>query len=517
MNSAFFGLNIGAQALFAARTALDVTSHNIANTNTEGYSRQIVKQRATMPLSLQTGKGMVGTGSEIYDIIRERDYYLDSKYWNENKTVGEYNIKTSQLSLIEGIFNEPSDEGFNTILNDFFNAFQEVANNPESGEVRSGLKEQALTFTQFFNDAAVRLKQYQKDINFELKTKIGDINIIAQKIQNLNREIFRYEQYGSTANDLRDQRDLLVDRLSKIVNVEAKEIEVPNSAGKIEKRFMVFINDQTLVDHFDYHQLETRVRQNKVNPDDAEDLYDIYWDSGLKFDITDPNLSGELKGYLDIRDGNNDSKMGYKGIPHYMNRLNEFVRNFARAINEGKTLSGQDIDGATGHVNGYGLNEETGKYFFAYKDASGNITNMVTAADYSLLTAENFTLSSDLDDINNIAAAKEQGLLGDGRMMLELFSIKNNTSAFSEGTPSSYMQSIIGELAVNAKQASMIGEMQTNISKVVASQRLAISGVDSNEEMTNLVKYNQAYNMAAKMISVMDEIFDVTINRMGVS
>lgn len=517
MNSSFFGLNIGTQALFTARTALDVTAHNISNATTDGYSRQVVKQRASTPLPLGTGKGMVGTGSEVYDIVRVRDSYLDLKYWNESKTLGEYSVKRTQLSLIEGIFNEPSDEGFNAIMNEFFNSFQEVADHPESMEARTGLREQAITFTRFFNDAATRLKEYQKDINFEIGTCVQQINTIAQKIQSLNREIYRYEQYGNTANDLRDQRDLLVDELSRIVNVEAKEIEVPSSTGNIEKRFMVSLNGQNLVNHLNYHQLEVRVREDKNNPDDVENLYDIYWGSGLKFEMADPNLSGELKGYLDIRDGNNNSgEMDYKGIPHYMNRLNEFVRTFARAFNEGKKLDGEKIEGIDGHVNGFGSNGESGNYFFAYKNADGSIQDM-EGADYSLLTAANFTLSTDIDNVRNIAAAKEKNLSGDGRMMQELFSIKNNREVFKQGTPGSYMESIIGELGVNTKQSIMVEEMQTNISKVVENQRLSVSGVSSNEEMANLIKYNQAYNMAAKMISVMDEIYDVTINRMGVS
>ncbi|NLK21794.1 MAG: flagellar hook-associated protein FlgK [Epulopiscium sp.] len=594
MNSSFFGINIGAQALYTARTALDVTSHNISNMGTEGYSRQIAKQKATMPIPLGTGKGMVGTGSEVYDIVRQRDVYLDTKFWNENKMLGEFTIKRTQLSLIEGIFNEPSDEGFNTIFNDFFSAFQEVADNPESMEARNGLKEQALTFTKFFNDAATRLKEYQKDINFEIGVRVKDINTIAQKIESLNREIFRYERHGDKANDLRDQRDLLVDRLSRIVNTEAKEIEAQTPSGEMQKQFIVSINGQTLVNHFTYNQLEIKVRESKNNPTDAENLYDIYWGGGVKFDTTSPTLSGEIKGYMDIRDGNNnngfkgkiesvdidtreivianaskgdmnetgeikingkaykyssfnydeDSKkvtmilemetpiepgslenqevqigsdMGYKGIPHYMNRLNEFVRTFARAFNEGKTRGGKEIPEMTGHAGGYGLNGETENHFFAYRNADGNIKNMTTGIDYETLTAENFTLSKDIDDVANIAAAKEKGLKGDGRMMQELFSIKINTEVFNEGTPGSYMESIMGELGVNTKQAVMIEDMQINISKIVENQRMSVSGVDSNEEMTNLIKFNQAYNMAAKMISVMDAIYDVTINRMGVS
>ncbi|HPT75753.1 MAG TPA: flagellar hook-associated protein FlgK [Defluviitaleaceae bacterium] len=616
----FLGLHISSSGLFTARTALDVTAHNISNANTTGYSRQVAEQRATNPLPTATGKGMIGTGSEVYGINQIRSFYLDTKYWSENTILGEYSVKKTQLSLIESLFNEPSDSGFNVIFNSFYDAINGVVNNADSGEHRSALMQAAVSLTEYFNTVAQSLKKYQRDLNFEIKTKVEEINVIARKIQSLNKQIYKYEMDGSKANDLRDERAKLVDQLSKIVNVEVEEIEVNPDVlsgkysgveyrDKSEKHFRVKINGQILVDHFYATELRLVPRENAAgdallyNPEDIEGLYDIKWANGLDFDITDPNLQGELKGYIDMRDGNNGqnfkgtldsavntgtgsvlltisnpsrtdllrgngilvpngykveysnlkydaatntitievdetrwnevkkpvtnveigNSIDYKGIPYYLNRLNEFVRTFARAINEGKDRMGQDIEGMFGgHVNGVNLNGEKGYYFFTYKE-----NNIVKGKDdfttdvlrYEMITAENFSLSKDLlENISNIAAALDgQGLPSGNGFMEALKALRNNTHLFREGTADSYMNSIVSELGINAKQANMFEETQTNITLAVENRRLAISGVNINEEMVSMIQFQQMYNAAARMISVMDAIYDVTINRMGVS
>ena len=303
----FLGFNTATSGLFTARTALDVTSHNISNANTKGYSRQIAEQRATNPLPTATGKGMIGTGSEVYGINQIRSFYLDTKYWSENSILGQYSVKKTQLSLIESLFNEPSDSGFNVIFNNLFEAINGVVNNADSGEHRSALKEAGVTLTEYFNSTAQHLKKYQRDLNFEIKTKVEEINVIARKIQSLNKQIFKYEMDGSKANDLRDERAKLVDQLSKIVNVEVEEIETNPDVisgkysgveyrDKSEKHFRVKINGQILVDHFYATELRLVPRENsagddiKYNPEDIEGLYDIKWANGLDFNIADPNL-----------------------------------------------------------------------------------------------------------------------------------------------------------------------------------------------------------------------------------
>ena len=122
MNSAFFEFNVATSALFTAKNGLSVTSNNIANSATKGYSRQVALQRASEPLPGVCGKGMVGTGSEVYGVGQIRDFYLDKKYWEQNATLGEYDMKNDQLELIETVFSELSSMGVNSTVNSFFNS-----------------------------------------------------------------------------------------------------------------------------------------------------------------------------------------------------------------------------------------------------------------------------------------------------------------------------------------------------------------------------------------------------------
>jgi flagellar hook-associated protein 1 FlgK len=141
----------------------------------------------------------------------------------------------------------------------------------------------------------------------------------------------------------------------------------------------------------------------------------------------------------------------------------------------------------------------------------------MSTGNYDEMTALNFSISQEvMDDPGNIATSLDQDLSGDGRMMQQLYELKNNTTIFKEGKPGSYMEAVIGEAAINAKQANMFEEMQSNISRTVQNQRMEVSSVDLNQEMNNMIRFNQAYNAAAKMITIMDQIYDTTINRMGV-
>ena len=121
MRTTFGSFNIATTGLFASQRALDITSHNISNANTEGYSRQAALQRATLPM-VGDPSGVVGTGVETYDIIRVRSTYLDNKYWNQNKSYSEWQVKESSLYEIEGVFNEPSETGLRKVMDEFFSS-----------------------------------------------------------------------------------------------------------------------------------------------------------------------------------------------------------------------------------------------------------------------------------------------------------------------------------------------------------------------------------------------------------
>lgn len=497
----FFELNIAMSGLFAAQRGLQVTSNNISNANTKGYSRQVLSQQASTPLS-GLSVGMAGTGVTTTGINRIRDSFIDSKLWTQNPNLGEYNMKVTQNSIVEAAFGEPSDSGFTKVFNNMFSAMSTLSNDPTSKDAKSVLKEEMVSFTKYFNNIAGTLEKQQKDLNFELKGLVEEINTLATHIQNLNKQIFDAEMYGSEASTFRDERDKCIDRLSEIIDTEVKEEEYEVN-GNTVKKFSVKIAGQTLVDHFSANTLGTEVREDKMNTSDVDGLYDVVWSNGVKFDMTDTNMSGELKGIIDMRDGaGTTGENKYSGIPYYIGRLNEYVRTFAKAMNEA-----------------YSKDEDPKKYaLFTY--TTGDVDGTPVSADkldYDQLTAANFSISQEINDapydmrtaydmINNPS---------DSSFMLGLVGQKNNKGMFNEGDPKDYMVSIFSELGINTQEARMYQNTQVALTNNFKNQRLSVSQVDITEEFTYLVQYQQAYQAAAKVMNTMDGIYETTLFKLG--
>jgi len=512
MGSAFLGFGIATRGLDVARSSLNIINNNITNANTEGYSRQLATIRASRPEGSADGKGMQGTGADVVQIERQRDAYIDYKYWNESSKKGEYAIKEVQISQIEALFNEPSDSGFTANINSFFESFQKATANPSDSSVRESLKQSAVSVTNYFNSTAESLHEYQRELNFNIKTKVNEINSIADQMKNLNDQILKTEVTGDVANSLRDERDKLIDQLSSIVNISTDERQ-----NGTTKDFIVKINNQVLVDGVHVNKLKVEVRTVKNNAEDADNLYDIKWDSGLSFDMYDDNLQGELKGYIDLRDGNNDD-VTYKGIPHYMKRMDTFVRTISKAINEGTYMDGTPIDGlGASHETGYSKNGTVGNMLFAYRDNADNPTGKGSFVDYNNMTAKNFSVSAEvLDDIDNIVLSDSLGESSNNEVAESILKIKNEDSLFKEGKLSDYFSSLISEVAIDSKQAKQINSSQELVMKSIKNQRLSVSGVDVNEEVMNMVKFQHAYSASAKLLQVLNEIYDITINGLGV-
>lgn len=284
---AFFEFNVALSGLFAAQRGLHVTSNNITNASTDGYSRQILGQRADTPLS-GFGVGMTGTGVMTTNVTRVRDSYLDLKLWTQNPKLGEYNIKVTQNSLIEGAFGEPSDAGFTKVFNDLFNSFDEVSKDPTSGAAKVSVRENLISFGKYYSNISTALTGYQQNLNYEIKATVDEINILGTRIQNLNSQIFQAEIYGDDANSFRDERDVCIDRLSELINVEAKE-EEKVVEGKVLKTFSVKIAGQTFVDHLNLNTLGVEVRGEKEQKIDdivntLSGLYEKLNNGGLTVD-----------------------------------------------------------------------------------------------------------------------------------------------------------------------------------------------------------------------------------------
>lgn len=465
-----FGFSTAVKGLLASQKSLYITSHNIANAGTKGYTRQEGAQRATTPRKIP-GLGFIGTGTEIYNVIRIRDSYVDFKYWNESAPLGEWSVKMDTLLELEKLFGEPSDSSFRQYMDDFYKSLEDMSKNPSDISYREPVRENALALTKHINETAERLIELREEIGFSIEAKVENVNSIANQIATLNRQIYANELDGRHANDLRDKRDLLVDQLSKIVNVKVDESE----AGK----FTVSIGGVTFVDHIDVSAL-------KVEEDSSNGDLIIKWGNDSKAKVE----SGELKGLLDLYNGDGVNN-AYRGIKYYQKRLDDFAAGFATGFNKQ-------------HSKGYGLNSNSfAGDFFEYDKNN---------------PAATITLSNAIiEDLSNIAAAaNEGGNPEDNGNLLKLISQRNTGEDFGfYSTPDDFIKSIMSNYAVDSIQSKRMQETQNLILKNIESKRDSISGVSYDEEMSNMIKYQQTYIASARMINTLDEIIGLTVNNLG--
>ena len=521
MRSSFFEFNVATSALFGAKNNLQVISHNIANASMKGYSRQVALQRVAKPLPTFDSKGMVGTGTEVYGVGQIRDIHLDRKYWIEMPVLGEYSIKSIQMGAIEHAFVGLSDTSLSASFKSFFSGLQSLTTNSGDVSYQNNVVKSAESLSKYINNLGNNLKQQQQDINNEISTLVNAINSIGEEIRNLNEQIYKYEIDGSHANDLRDKRALLVDELSEYINVN---VSIKKDENNFEK-FSVLINGYELVNHFDAQKLEVIARgpEDKKNKYDADGLYDIKFASGNDFNIYSPSLKGELKGLIDIRDGNNNEMTvengkttSYKGIPHYIDKLNKLVRTVAKAFNEGLDYKGDPIEGMTGHIHGYDIHGNKNRTFFSdgkYNDVSQNET-----INYDDFDVFNFQVNSDLIKDPTLLAITSDPSNGESAndIILGFAELENNNSIFREGKIGDFIIGITSELGIDKKQSEKFEKNYTSLVANIDNQRIEVSGVDLNEEVNNMIVFQQQYQTASKFISIINDLYDNLINRVGV-
>lgn len=489
--SGWMGFNTAVSGLLASQRSLYISNHNVSNSNTEGYSRQKAVQTTRTGLNIP-GVGMLGAGTDITEVVRVRDSYIDQKMWSENSPMGEWNVKQSALSNLERLFNEPSDNSLRQNLDEFFGSFETLSTNPSSYAHRSLVREKAVAMTKHLNETAKKLYNEQKELNFQVSTKIKQVNDYADQIKNLNKQIFELELNKNVANDLRDQRDLIVDKLSKIVNVQVSEEN---------EEFRVGIGGIGLVNHVNVSKITypPNLIDNPLNP--KEKLVQVEWETGnqpVKLE------GGELKGLLEARDGDGAGN-NYRGIPYYINRLNDYAKTFVDELNKIHS-SGYGLDGSTTNIEFFTIDNKSSANFDITTDS---------------VRADNISVSLDImNNLDNIAAAKTQSGVEDSGNISDIISLRENKNFFNtinapQGTPDDYIKSLLSSLSVDSQQSIRMKDNQAAIINNVEIRRESESGVSVDEEMSNMVKFQHSYNAAARMITTIDKIFEITINGLG--
>ena len=286
MPSTFFGLTIASSGLNAYQIALNTTANNISNLRTVGYSRQQANRVASDALRVCAKYGSTGTGVTTTEIKQIRNEYYDQKYWYNQSSVGLYETRLDYLLQIENYFLDDGEEangmkGFNTIFDSMFRALDTLKHSAADTEVRQQFIGKSQNLMTYFNSVSLGLRQIQSSTNDEIRATVQNINAIAEKIAILNKQINIIEVQGGYANELRDQRALLVDELSKIVPTEVSEVPVKNTNYPDmqigSNYYTVKIGGQLLVRTDEYTTLECRVREEKINQSDIDGLYDVIW------------------------------------------------------------------------------------------------------------------------------------------------------------------------------------------------------------------------------------------------
>lgn len=639
MPSQFFGLNIAYTGLLASNAAMNTTSNNIANVQTEGYSRQQVTQQAANALRVFQTYGCAGAGVETLAIERVRDEFYDGRYWDNNALLGEYDMKQYYMQQLETYFDDDGKStGFKTNFDQLMiTGLQALLKDPNSATAKSQFVGYAGALTDYFNGMAGNLEKVQKDINQEIKLKVDQINSLAGEIASLNKQINTIELAGTKANELRDRRTLLIDELSKIVDVEVKETPIIDANNENREtganRYMVKIaGGQMLVDGSDYNGLEcvARTSYEKVNQTDIDGLYEIYWADGQKFNLYNASMGGDLAGLIQMRDGNNgenftgqvtatgttttadgkthdtvtvkvtkaylqdlnkcnlsdqggildlgnqefyydsweytceydangnatysytftlsDSEknprgitndrvgkkaeigtdLSYQGIPYYMNQMNEWIRTFSQKFNDILT-SGYSGSGDPG-VKMFTGNKATSSEQFLLDDAAkrydkqekknSKVTVKVNDDSYYRLTAKNFDILDAMEQDPSLMANRKNASDGveQNDLLNDLKNLATDKSkmSFRGCNASEFLQCILSDVALNASRANTFYASFKDISNTIDNQRISISGVDEDEEAVNLVKYQNGYNLASKMIQTLTEIYDRLILETGV-
>jgi len=556
-------LSIGSKALLAQQKGIYVTGNNIANVNTPGYTRQRLNLSSDVPVN--TSIGTVGTGVTAVDVERVYQRFLGVQINNETQTRGNWEAQNDMLERVEMVFEESSGYGLNQVMSEFWMAWQDLSNNPSGPVERSVLIAKSEIMAETFSKNYQDLQTIQRDIDTMIEGSIDEINLLAEKIANLNQKIIQIESGGNTANDYRDQRDVLLNELSDLVNIDSFE----NSAGGVT---VSVGSGQPLVEGTNAYRLSTQ--RNAFGNQNM-----VWVDAGNNtVDITSNISGGKVKGWLDVRD---------LDIRNYMNRLDNLAQSLMDEVN-------------TLHSSGYGLDGSTGNDYFTGAAAASGVLNSVltitaeaggvgnlsvtlvpggTAGSETVTTdpvtgdikiaiedgvstraqiaaalqghsaiaaavatapgGTAWTLGAGSDTVAlnggssarnmqvNPAIVLDDQLLaaaeifdtvpgdkpGDNGNAIAIANLKsarilsNNTATFE-----AYYESFIGDVGYEVQQAGGNYEHQSDMVHQLENYRESISGVSIDEEMVNLVKYQNAYQAAAKLITTADEMMQSVLN-----
>lgn len=544
--SSISSLSRAVSGLMANQTALNATAHNLTNVNTPGYTRQQVLMRDANYLNVgfnETTIFQLGLGTDVQEIRQVRDRFLDMAFREENSRFGFYESQATAIEEIENILGEIEGESFSQILNDLWVSLNELSKHPEGLEARGSFVQNAVLFVEKSNLIANQLEEYQTNLNTEIGDKVARVNEIGHRIDQLNNIIVQEEGGGGNANDYRDERNSLIDELSYIVDISYKEDGLGNVTVSVENVPFVTIghvNDMgttqaedfsTLVDPYWPHLSEAGP------PPVYQKVYNLENPIGPQYD----NNKGELKGlilsrgtrradYTDLVSPTWEDEIEESAIMTVQAQFDNLVHGIVTMINDTVApLTGgpppaprfENPNGPFGLDGSYGVEIFTREYMDRY-DGTGQYNEEDPSNEYSLYSAGNLKINEAvLLDYNKICIGTEPGFDGDNTVVQSI--IDSWQVPFSTLEPGA-----TGTLNINEYYnafVSNIGNMGNSVNNQMGNQevlttqidnqRLQLTGVSSDEELGNLMKYQHAYNASARVVTVVDEMIQRIIDQLG--
>jgi len=454
--SGFSGLYIGLSALQSQQIVQETVAQNIANVNTEGYSRRVARLApiASPPVAqgIQTGMGV-----EITDVRRSASLMLNQQIQEEKGVQAYWDATAKGMVRVEGLFQEPGDNGIAALMNEFWSSWQDLSLDPSSTGARTNVQQRAQLLADTLRRTHSGILDFTTGLDVDLRVQVDRVNVLATEIAGLNKQITKSLASGVTPNDLWDRRDMLLEELSTLSHAQTAE----NADGST----MVFLEGHMLVGSQGSIPLETQIDGNG-------NLQPMWSDDGTIAAVS----SGEMGATRGLRDW---------ALNEIMPKINDIATELIDAVN-------------ALHNSGFTLDNNPGGDFFSGTDAHDiNLSALVAS------------------DLNAIVTAAGPDTPGDGSIALQMADLQDQERpALGDSIIGAYatMSALLG---LNVQQSETMAGNQEALVGFLAGQRDSLAGVSLDEEGVTMIGAQRAYEAAARVITVVDEMLDQLINRTG--
>jgi flagellar hook-associated protein 1 len=496
----FFGLYSAQRSILLAQTGINTVNHNIANANTPGYTRQRVDQEALPSLEValthgrQGGLGQLGQGATLQAITRVNNAFLAAQIRQENGTLQDQTLQSNILNQVEAVLGEPSDTGIQATMQAYFNAAQEVSLNPESTATRTVFIQAAEDMLTLFQAKGTQLQDLRNQYvgtasnptsvaNSQLAQGVSQVNDIIERLATLNKNIVIVHGAGGQPNDLLDQRDQLLKTLSGLMDVTVTEtgtgqVNVSLGGGSTPRQVL---RGTQIVDTL------TIVPNTGINATQQPSLVQLASNSTT---INSEITTGTMGALLSTGSDQDPS------ILNTLNQLNTLLESVATATNTIQ-LAGRDLNGNTPTSPVFALATGSSLSLFRYS------VDPTLKSDPRLLAAAS----------NDSTATGGFAGVSDGRNALALARIKQTAyTALGNATPTDYWNQTTANVGNAVAQSERLTTFQQDIVTGLDEQHSQASGVNVDQELIDLLRYQRAFEASAKLLSAFDQITQTIIN-----